>query len=48
MAKWWVEGKQFQSRDTRIYPTTNLRESYVYAVAMVSRLYGEENAAHFK
>lgn len=37
--KWWVEGKQLKSRDTGISPTTNLREPYMYVVALDSRLY---------
>lgn len=48
MSKWWIEGKQFRSRDNVINATTNFREPYIYVVALTHWLFGEKNATNFK
>ena len=49
LVKWWAEGIIFQVRADGFYPSIHLREPYIYAVAMVSRLlYGEPDATHVK
>lgn len=35
ITKWWIEDKQFKSKDNRIYPTMNQREPYMYLVALL-------------
>ena len=44
LASWWIEQKRFtttQPRNDRIYPTTHLRIPYLYAMAVMCRLYGQ-------
>lgn len=49
LVKWWAEGIIFQVRADGFSPSIHLREPYIYAVAMVSRLlYGEPDATHVK
>jgi hypothetical protein len=48
MKKLWVPGKKFKTRASNDYPTNLLRPPYQYAVAMLSRLYGEPDAQKFR
>jgi len=47
LRKLWIEGKQFKSQDIGLYPTTNLRETYIYDVSLANRLYEEKYTTHF-
>jgi hypothetical protein len=35
MASWWREDKNFTNRTSGWYPTTNLREPYIYLMALL-------------
>jgi hypothetical protein len=35
MASWWREDKNFTNRTSGWYPTANLRESYIYLMALL-------------
>jgi hypothetical protein len=35
MASWWREGKKYTNRSTGWYGTTNLREPYIYLMALI-------------
>jgi hypothetical protein len=48
LSKWWAEGRRFQGINDGVYPSIHLRVPYIYAVAMVSRIYGEPDAMHVK
>jgi hypothetical protein len=47
MASWWKEDKKFTNRSNDWYGTTNLREPYIYLMALICRLYGEKDCAKF-
>jgi len=47
MNKWWIEGKPFKFRDNEIYPTTNLREPFIYDVALLKFFLGKNDVTHF-
>jgi hypothetical protein len=47
MASWWREDKNFTNRTSGWYPTTNLRESYIYLMALLCRLHGEKDCSRF-
>jgi hypothetical protein len=47
MASWWREDKKFTNQSTGWYGTTNLREPYVYLMALICRLYGEKDFSRF-
>jgi hypothetical protein len=47
MASWWREDKNFTNRTSGWYPTTNLREPYIYLMALLCRLHGEKDCARF-
>jgi hypothetical protein len=47
MASWWREDKKFTNQTTRWYPTTNLREPYIYLMALLCRLHGEKECSRF-
>jgi hypothetical protein len=47
MASWWKEDKKFTNRSNGWYETTNLREPYIYLMALIFRLYGERDCAKF-
>jgi hypothetical protein len=40
LADWCEEGRVFMARDRMMYPTINLKASYVYANKLVNKLYG--------
>jgi hypothetical protein len=44
---WYKPDKQFKLRPTGGYPMTTLRRPYQYMVAMLCRLYGEQDASKF-
>jgi hypothetical protein len=44
---WWKEDKKFTNRNNRWYGMTNLRETYIYLMALICRLYGERDRAKF-
>jgi hypothetical protein len=47
MASWWREDKKFMNRTVGWYPTTNLREPYIYLMALLCRLHGEKYCSRF-
>jgi len=47
MASWWREDKKFTNQRNGYYGTTNLRESYVYLMALICRLYREKDCSIF-
>jgi hypothetical protein len=47
MASWWREDKNFTNRTSGWYPTTNLREPYIYLMALLCRLHGEKDCSRF-
>jgi hypothetical protein len=47
MASWWREDKKYTNRTSCWYQTANLREPYIYLMALVCRLYGEKDCSRF-
>ena len=47
MASWWKEDTKFKNWRNDWYGTMNLREPYVYLMALICRLYGEKNCVKF-
>jgi hypothetical protein len=47
MASWWREDKKYTNQSTDWYQTTNLREPYIYLMALICRLYGEKDCSIF-
>jgi hypothetical protein len=47
MASWWREDKNFTNRTFGWYPTTNLRELYIYLMDLICWLYGEKYCSRF-
>jgi hypothetical protein len=47
MASWWREDKNFTNRTSGWYSTANLRESYIYLMALLYRLHGEKDCSRF-
>jgi hypothetical protein len=47
LASWWKEDKKFTNRSTGWYNTVNLREPYMYLMALICRLYGEKDCSKF-
>jgi hypothetical protein len=47
MAFWWREDKKFTNRTSSWYPMTNLREPYIYLMALLCRLHGEKDCTRF-
>jgi hypothetical protein len=47
MASWWREDKKFTNRSNGWYGTINLKEPYIYLVALICRLYGEKYCSEF-
>jgi hypothetical protein len=48
MASWWREDKKYTNRTSGWYQTTNLREPYIYLMALICRLYGEKDCSSFQ
>jgi hypothetical protein len=47
MESWWKEDKKFTNQSTGWYRTTNLREPYIYLMALICLLYGEKDCYIF-
>jgi hypothetical protein len=47
MASWWKEEKKFTNWSNGWYGTVNLRETYIYLMALICRLYGEKECSKF-
>jgi len=47
MASWWREDKNFTNRTSGWYPMANLREPYIYLMALICRLHGEKDCFKF-
>jgi hypothetical protein len=47
MASWWREDKKFTNRNSGWYPTTNLKQPYIYLMALLCRLHGEKDCSRF-
>jgi hypothetical protein len=47
MASWWREDKNFTNRTSGWYPMTNLREPYIYLMALLCRFHGEKDYTRF-
>jgi hypothetical protein len=47
MASWWKEDKKFTNRSNNWYGTMNLREPYIYLMALICWLYGEKDCTKF-
>lgn len=46
--EWWQEGVPFFPKGSKFFLTHNMKEPYRLVVAMISRLYREENNIHFR
>jgi hypothetical protein len=47
MASWWREEKKYTNRSIGWYQMTNMREPYIYLMALICRLYGEKEFCRF-
>ena len=47
LASWWKEHRKFINQTVVWYGTTNLREPYMYLMALICRLYGENDCSRF-
>jgi hypothetical protein len=47
MASWWKEEKKFMNWSNSWYGTMNLREPYIYLMALICQLYGEKDCSKF-
>jgi hypothetical protein len=47
MASWWREDKKFTNRNSGWYPTANLRQPYIYLMALLCQLHGEKDCSRF-
>ena len=47
LASWWREYKKFTNRRNDWYRIINLREMYMYLMALICRLYGEKYFSKF-
>jgi hypothetical protein len=47
MASWWNADKNFTNRSNVWYGTDNLREPYIYLMALIYRLYREKDCSNF-
>jgi hypothetical protein len=47
MASWWKEDKKFTNRSNGWYGIVNLREPYIYLMALIWRLYEEKDYSKF-
>jgi hypothetical protein len=47
MASWWREDNKFTNQRNGWYRTINLREPYIYLMALIYRLYGEKDFSKF-
>jgi hypothetical protein len=47
MASWWREDKKLTNRNFGWYPMTNLRQPYIYLMALLFQLHGEKDCSRF-
>jgi hypothetical protein len=47
MGSWWREDKKYNNQSIVYYGMTNLRELYIYLMALIYRLYGEKECSRF-
>jgi hypothetical protein len=47
MASWWREDKKFMNRTIDWYPMANLRQPYIYLMALLYRFHGEKDFSWF-
>jgi hypothetical protein len=47
LASWWKEDKKFTNKTIGWYNTVNIREPYMYLMALIYRLYGEKDCSKF-
>jgi hypothetical protein len=47
LASWWREDKNFVNRASGWYNTMNLREPYIFLMALICCLYGEKDFSRF-
>jgi hypothetical protein len=47
MASWWKEDKKFTNRSNGWYGNINLRDPYIYLMALIYWLYGEKECSKF-
>jgi hypothetical protein len=47
LASWWKEDRKFVNRASGWYNTINLREPYMFLMALICRLYGEKDCSKF-
>jgi hypothetical protein len=47
MASWWKEDKIFTNWSNGSYGMVNLRDPYIYLMALICRLYGEKDCSNF-
>jgi hypothetical protein len=47
MASWWREDKKYTNQTSGWYQTTNLREPYIYLMALICWLYREKDCSRF-
>jgi hypothetical protein len=47
MASWWREDNKYTNRTFSWYQTANLREPYIFLMALICWLYGEKDCSRF-
>jgi hypothetical protein len=47
MDSWWIEDKNFTNQTSDRYSTTNLRETYIYLMALLCQFHGEKDWSRF-
>jgi hypothetical protein len=47
MTSWWRDDKKYTNQSTGWYGTTNLREPYIYLMALIYQLYEEKDCSIF-
>jgi hypothetical protein len=47
MDSWWREVKKYTNQTSGWYPKANLRELYIYLIALICWLYGEKHCSRF-
>ena len=47
MASWWREDKKFTNQTSDWYLTTNLKDPYIYLMALLCQFHGEKDCSRF-
>jgi hypothetical protein len=47
MNSWWREDKKYTNRTSDWYQMANLREFYIYLMALICRMYREKDCSRF-